>query len=218
MGQRAGGGTGGSNKMLQYRDPPCAQSSVLKIGSGTLLLGLRRREALVQQSRYRTNFSSRRLARFAASSPPDIDLSTTSHQNHIPSHLTMACSKPTMRPLACWKGFLRQSRQHSIPLRCLSTAPIKPIPRIPPRRLPADTPMKPYVRTYISTPPQHRPKAISSPQPKLTKLSPSAHENKNLPPSPLHQKQPPLRHRRPHRLLPLRPRPHRLPPTPLLPL
>jgi hypothetical protein len=53
MGQRAGGGTGGSNKMLQYRDPPSAQSSVLKIGSGTLLLGLRRREALVQQSSYR---------------------------------------------------------------------------------------------------------------------------------------------------------------------
>ncbi len=61
MEQPGGGGRGGSNRKVRYRSPPSPQFDTDGLGSRTLILKLRRREALAKilklHSRYRRNLA-----------------------------------------------------------------------------------------------------------------------------------------------------------------
>ena len=154
-----GGGRGGSRAGVRCRETPLHTSAYGKCEMTLLFLEIRGRKAFVESFKlHSSEFVKTIVARFAASSPPStFDLTTTSTNPHL---LLMACSRPTMRPWSCWKGFLRQSRQQSASSRCLSTAPISPpTPRIPPHRLPANTPITPYVRTSFPSLPKNLSKA-----------------------------------------------------------
>lgn len=121
----------------------------------------------------------------------------------------MACTIPKTSPLNSYSSLFRSLPTVSpIPIRALSTASITPpTPRIPPRRLPAnfDTNLFSQSNPTLSTPSSF-PLTNTTSHPTRTPQT-----NKNLPPTPLHPKSPPLRpNRHTKRAHNLHSRPHRL--------